>query len=166
MEEYEVTQLKILGLETRKIPFPKWLKRYEDRPLNFYRLFMQYQGQAVTYRNKKFSGHCALILKTSVENYGGVAFVKGHIFIKNYSTLDLPLSSYVPKEKIICPQLSDYVASYIGSYGLGDKFFDYNIFGNIENELFSCKLDYIPMVNITADTVDMVSVNMKLFKPV
>lgn len=167
MEDYKITDLQILGMEAGKIPFPKWLHRYEDKPLFTYRVFMKYQGHHSIYRKKVFSGRCALILKTSVNNREGLATLNGNIFLKRYSLLDLPSSNFVPKQKIECQQLNDYVASFIASgWGLGSEFFNYDTFGNIENELFSCRLEEIPLVNINTDTLDMVSVNMDLFKPI
>ena len=151
-----------------KLPVPKWLRPYDDRPLTSYKIFMKYHGHHCKHPKRLCSGHCALILRTYAVSYDGIATVQGCISLQNYSASELELANYVPKNEIKCQMLTYLVSHYIASGGLYRTFFEDNMLTNIKNQLFSANIELVSVINgyNKDDTLDKVSVNMDLFKPV
>ena len=170
-ERYQISQVEIFGMEVRQISMPYWLRRYENHPLHFYRLFLRYQGNYLPrlgYKPRKLSGHCALTLKTEVKRYDDLVTVQGHINIRSYAWYDVRDINFEPEQNIECPLFRSFVADYVNHRGIGDSFFAPEIFGKIKSALFTCHRAEIPLIcgYNTDGTLDKVSVEMKLFKPV
>lgn len=165
---YQLTQLEIVGMEVKQVPFLKRLSAYESNPLQFYRLIVKYQGKRADNRRKPFSGQCMVILRTVIKNHGGLVLVQGCITIHSCPSNLLAKINYVPKQEIDCPMLNDFITCYIGKNGLWNRFFNPKLYGTIKNPLFTCQRVAVPMINgYNRDgKLDRVSVDMDLFEPV
>ena len=165
---YVMSQLETIGLIYKQIPMPKSISPYEDRPLSSYQLIVKYKWKRRNSCRKVFSGCCMLTLKTAIKHDDELVLVQGNITVVSCPSTVIPLINFVPKEKISSPALEYLVGEYLGTDGLRDEFFDRECMEKIENELFTCNREIVPMVyGYNEDgTLDKVWVNMNLFKPV
>lgn len=167
----QISEVEILGVETKQIPMPRWLRIYEDTPLWLYRMFIKYKGErhrGPQSKPRMLDGHCILTLRTRVKKDDDLVMVQGLIHIDGYTQAKANGINFVPKQKIECPILERLVCDYIGNNGLSDWYFEKRMLYNISSQLFSCNRREIPLVRgyDRNGLLDKVSVDMSLFQPV
>ena len=169
VSNYHISDVEVLGMEFKKIPIPLRLIRYAEHPLSSYRLSLKYRWHHLRSPRTEFTGKCMLLLKTLLKNDDDLVIVQGHISIHGAPFYLQRLLNFVPKQKLTPPDLNSFVADYVARpHSLGDNFFKPEIFGTIKTSLFTCNRSIVPMIHgfNADDTLDKVSVDMNLFKPV
>lgn len=76
--------------------------------------------------------------------------------------------NFVPKQKLLCPELEQLIAEYISHSGISNWYFDDVMLYLIKNSLFSCNREEVPLVyGYNSDgLLDRVKVDMSLFQAV
>ena len=168
----QISTVEVLGVKATQISMPQWLRKYEDRPLWSYKIFLKYKGaysRGPKRKKKTLSGRCILTLSTKINRYGELVMVQGCASLKGYSKSEASTINFKPKQKIVCPgNLKNIVADYIGSSGLYTRYFDEADLYIIQNPLFSCNRKEVSLVyGYNKDgLLDQVSVDMSLFEPI